>query len=141
LRRTPPYQARRRQRRERGVGVGVAQVRAQGELDAGRGEVLGEHLGGAGGVGAHQHRYPAVLVAGAQQAGGDLRQRGVEHRHVIGGRVRAAFPVRSSSATGSPPPPTPRSAGPWSTNPSSGEPEPFFQVRLACSFSDSPRFA
>jgi hypothetical protein len=52
--------------------------------------VGGELLGRSGGVGAHQHRHLAGLVAGALR-GGQLGERGVKHDDMIGGGVRACF--------------------------------------------------
>jgi hypothetical protein len=49
--------------------------------------VRGELVGGPGGVGAHQHRHPALLIPAAQRLG-QLRQHRVEHRDVIDCGVR-----------------------------------------------------
>jgi len=46
-----------------------------------------ELLGGAGGVGAYQHRHPPVGVP-APQRGRELGQRGITYRDVIDRRVR-----------------------------------------------------
>ncbi|GAB3460950.1 hypothetical protein GCM10027436_69040 [Actinophytocola sediminis] len=45
-------------------------------------------LGGASGVGAHQHRHAALLVE-LSQLPGDLPQRLLEHQDVVGGGVTA----------------------------------------------------
>ena len=59
----------RRERGERGGDVEVPQRGPDGELHPVPVQVGGEVLGGAGGVGADQHRHPPLLVAGPQRGG------------------------------------------------------------------------
>ena len=60
---------RLREQGEGGVDVEVGEAGPDGELHPVPVQVGGELLGGAGGVGAHQHRYPPVRVAGPQRGG------------------------------------------------------------------------
>ena len=69
------------------MDVEVGEAGPDGELHARAVQVRGELLGRAGGVGAHQHRNPAVLV-GAPHRRRHLGQRGIQHRDVVGGGVR-----------------------------------------------------
>ena len=55
--------------REGGCHVEVGEAGPDGELDSLLGQVGGELLGRSGGVGAHQHRHLAGLVAGALRGG------------------------------------------------------------------------
>jgi hypothetical protein len=80
----------RRQSGQGGVYVEVGEAGPDGELHALLGEVGGELLGCAGGVGAHQHGDAPVLVGGALR-GGQLGECGVEYDDVIGGGVRAGL--------------------------------------------------
>lgn len=65
------------------VDVEVVQVGTHGELHFESGQVRGERLAGASGVGARQHRPMSVLV-GFAQVPGQLRERGIEHLDVVG---------------------------------------------------------
>ena len=68
----------------------MVQVGAQRELSTVGGQVLGEAVGGAGGVGAHQD-VPLAVGAARADLGGQLGQRVVEHRDVVGGGVGAGI--------------------------------------------------
>ena len=68
--------------------VEVVQVGAQRELHAQSVRVLGEGPGGSGGVGAHED-LPVALGVGRDHVRGQLGQRVIEHRDVVGGGVGA----------------------------------------------------
>ena len=80
------------QGRERGVDVEVAQAapRRRTPPRAGR-RWRGELLGGAGGVGAHQHRHPARGRRGRAAAAGIWASAASSTTHVVGGGVRAGL--------------------------------------------------
>jgi hypothetical protein len=85
------------------VDIEVPQRRPDRELHPVPVQVGGEVLGGAGGVGTHQHRPALLLVAGPQR-GGQLGQRGVEHRDVIDHGVRPGLPRTQQLSQGFPGP-------------------------------------
>jgi hypothetical protein len=70
------------------VDVELVQVGAHRELHPHRRQVMGERVRGTGGVGAHQHRAPTLLIRRAPRRR-ELRQRGIEDLDVIGCGVGA----------------------------------------------------
>ena len=92
----------------------MVQVGAQRELSTVGGQVLGEAVGGAGGVGAHQD-VPLAVGAARADLGGQWASASSNTAMWSAAVLEPALPARSSPTSASPVP-----DAPWSTLDSSG---------------------
>ncbi|MBP2320511.1 hypothetical protein JOF56_000896 [Kibdelosporangium banguiense] len=79
----------------------MAQIGADGEFHPASGDVVGEGVGGAGGVAAHQDLHPPRLVR-FPQAGGQLSEGVIQDGDVVRGGVRAGVPAAQQAREGFP---------------------------------------